>query len=64
MRRKIVVKFENLPARAVQLSVDSLVNIYGGCVSHNGNCDNICTCCDDLKCVYLVTYPIVIQACK
>jgi hypothetical protein len=48
-KRDLVVKFENLPARAVQLTDDAIVNVFGGCKKEGACCD-LCACCDEYKC--------------
>jgi hypothetical protein len=48
-KRGIVVKFEDLPARSVQLSEDSMEKIFGGCKNFGESCE-VCSCCGGHDC--------------
>jgi hypothetical protein len=63
MKRKFLLQLEDLPVRSVQLSENGLDNIYGGCVKKNHSCEN-CSCCGDMKCVYIVNLSIGVQICQ
>ena len=37
--------FQNLPYRAEQLDIETMSNIFGGCVSSGGSCQDDKDCC-------------------
>jgi hypothetical protein len=55
MKRKTIVKFEELPIRTSKISTDDEVKIFGGeCVKANQWCNAYWTCCENLRCHF---YP-------